>query len=86
MTGSNLFSGPKSLVTIIADVEPNKQTFVIQKSLVSYHSPFFHAVFNSSFEEGRTQSMTLEDVESGVFDLLSIGCSYERLSRPRESW
>jgi hypothetical protein len=32
--------------------------------------PFFEAAFNSSTKEGETQTMTLEDVESGVFGLL----------------
>jgi hypothetical protein len=63
-------SRPQTFVTIHADVKPNKETFVVHKNLICHHSPFFKTAFNSLIEEGRTQTMTLEDVEIGVFILL----------------
>jgi hypothetical protein len=63
-------SRPQAFVTIHVDVKPNKETFIVHKNLICHHSPFFEAVFNSSMKEGQTQTMTLEDVESGAFGLL----------------
>ncbi|KAN0116980.1 hypothetical protein V8E51_002957 [Hyaloscypha variabilis] len=37
--------------------------FVIHKDFICYYSPFFFAAFNGNFEEGRTQTMTLVDVD-----------------------
>jgi hypothetical protein len=63
-------SPPQAFLTIHVNVKPNKETFVVHKNLICHHSPFFEAEFNSLMKEGRTQTMALEDVESGVFGLL----------------
>lgn len=43
---------------------------MVQKSFLCHYSPFFNAAFNGRFIEGETQEMTLEDVETDIFDLL----------------
>lgn len=43
---------------------------MVQKTVICYYSPFFAAAFNSSFVEGNTESMDLDDVEPDVFALL----------------
>jgi hypothetical protein len=46
------------------------QTFKIHKEILCYHSPFFATAFNSSFLEGKTQVMALDDVDGTAFGLL----------------
>ncbi|KAF8847705.1 hypothetical protein BDZ45DRAFT_698981 [Acephala macrosclerotiorum] len=65
------FLGPQTFVTIHIGTDANKEeTFMVQKSLICHHFPFFDAAFHSLFIEGQTQSMTGEDVDSEVFALL----------------
>ena len=47
----------------------NRQTFVVYKQVVCHFSLLFRAAFNSSMVEGRTNSMTLENVEARVFGM-----------------
>lgn len=56
------------LVTIVVGAE--SAIFVVHREVISYHSPFFKAAFESSMIEGQTQRMTLEDIDSEVFGLL----------------
>jgi hypothetical protein len=48
--------------------EPETPKFVIHKHLICHHSPFFSAAFNSNFEEGITQEMTI-DMDLNAFGL-----------------
>jgi hypothetical protein len=64
------YSTPQSFVTLTIGPESSAQKFVVHKSLISHFSPVFSAAFSSSFVEGKTQSMTLTDVETQPFGLL----------------
>jgi len=61
---------PQSSVTIIVGRSPEAKKFSVHKDIIYYYSPFFDSAFNGQFEEGETQTMTLEDVEHSVFGLL----------------
>ncbi|KAF8852850.1 hypothetical protein BDZ45DRAFT_694719 [Acephala macrosclerotiorum] len=62
------FRGPQTFVTIIVGAE--KEKFSVLKQLISHHSPFFEAAFDSNFIEGKTRAMVLVDVEPDIFSLL----------------
>jgi hypothetical protein len=49
---------------------PEVHKFVIHKEFICFHSPFFSAAFKGNFEEGRTQTMKLDDVDPDVFAIL----------------
>lgn len=46
------------------------EIFVVNKEVACFYSPVLKAAFTSNFIEGQTQTYKLEDVESGVFQLL----------------
>ena len=46
-----------------------EQAFLVYKEFICYYSPFFDAAFNGSFEEGKTQSIDIDDVRPAVFGL-----------------
>ena len=43
---------------------------VVHKEFICYYSPFFAVGFNSNFEEGRTQTMKLRDVDPALFAIV----------------
>jgi hypothetical protein len=49
---------------------PELPKFIFHKNLISHHSPFFSAAFNSIFKEGISQEMTLE-ADLKVFGVFS---------------
>ncbi|KUJ07471.1 uncharacterized protein LY89DRAFT_742703 [Mollisia scopiformis] len=64
------FRGPQTFVKIHIGPGNKKESFMLQKSLICFHSPVFDRAFNGSFLEGQTQEMTMEDVEVEIFHLL----------------
>lgn len=55
---------------------------MVHKSLISHHSPFFQKAFTSSFTEGLTQTITLEDVSALIFGLFVHWLYFQKLSLP----
>jgi len=45
--------------------------FVVHKEWICFHSPFFSSAFNGKFEEGKTQTMTLVDVDPELFAIVA---------------
>jgi hypothetical protein len=52
------------------DKEDVKQTFRVHKDLICQYSPFFKGAFDDPFEEGQTQTMRMEDVDTDLFGIL----------------
>jgi len=50
--------------------KPKDHKFTIHRDLICYYSRFFSTAFNGSFEEGRTQTMKLDDVDPQLFAIL----------------
>jgi hypothetical protein len=61
---------PTLATTSSPSSNPQDQKFIIHKDFICYYSPFFSAAFNGKFEEGRTQTMDLYDVDPHVFGIL----------------
>jgi len=57
------------MVTIIVGADAIKKPIAVHKSFIMSYSPFFKAAFDGPFEEGTTQTMRLEDVETEPFEL-----------------
>uniref|UniRef100_A0A1I8ARU0 BTB domain-containing protein n=1 Tax=Steinernema glaseri TaxID=37863 RepID=A0A1I8ARU0_9BILA len=53
-----------------ACLEVEDQKFWVSKEVLSFHSPFFKALFSSDFKEKATGSYTLKDVKMADFKLL----------------
>jgi hypothetical protein len=47
-----------------------EQTFLVHKEIIRYYSLFFDAAFNGKFQEGKTQSMILDDTDPQLFAVL----------------
>jgi hypothetical protein len=45
------------------------ETVPVHKSFICYYSPYFDAVFNGSFAEGKTQRVELEDAPPAAFNM-----------------
>ena len=65
-----LSRAPLTFVTIVVGPYSEQTTFQIYKELLCFYSPVFRTAFASGFSEGLTQTMKIEDVETGVFGLL----------------
>ncbi|PMD48923.1 hypothetical protein L207DRAFT_575567 [Hyaloscypha variabilis F] len=61
---------PQANVTVIVGKGSSSQEFKLPKDTLCYYSPFFERAFNGPFLEGRSQIMTLEDVDGAVFGLI----------------
>jgi len=60
-------SSPESQSFVTIHCKGAAQPFRIHKNVITHYSPFFSAAFNSDFKEGKTQSMSFEDVEAPIF-------------------
>jgi hypothetical protein len=61
------------MITIVVrsvDTFPEEQSLTVHKKLRCEKWIFFSAAFNSQFLEGRTQCMTLQDVDIEILDML----------------
>lgn len=47
----------------------DKETFFVYNKFICHYSPFFDAAFNSSFIEGRTQEITMDECSPAAFQL-----------------
>lgn len=46
-----------------------KEKFTIHKDFLCHYSPYFEAAFNGPLEEGKTQSITLDNIQPAVFGM-----------------
>ncbi|KAG9241123.1 hypothetical protein BJ878DRAFT_248651 [Calycina marina] len=60
-----------SLVTFLVGPDPNPMKFLIHKEVVCHHSEVLAAAFNSSFQEGQTQTYRIEDTTERAFKLFT---------------
>ena len=62
---------PKALSFVTIYCKGNPEPFRVHKNVITHYSPFFSKAFNSNFIEGKTQSITFDDVEAPIFGFFS---------------
>ncbi|KAF3037589.1 hypothetical protein E8E11_005398 [Didymella keratinophila] len=53
-----------------ATVVMGKKPFVVHEDLLTYHSPFFRAVFKGGFEEAANKKVQLDEVDKDTIELV----------------
>ncbi|PMD63524.1 uncharacterized protein K444DRAFT_660989 [Hyaloscypha bicolor E] len=61
------FSSPEAQSFVTIHCKGAVQPFRTNKNVITHYSPFFSAAYNGVFKEGKTQSMSFEDVEAPIF-------------------
>jgi hypothetical protein len=64
---SDLGSTPSQMVNFIIGRDPDRETFTVHKEHACQYSPVLDRAFNSTFEEGQTQTYTMDDTTVGAF-------------------
>ncbi|TVY90519.1 hypothetical protein LAWI1_G006818 [Lachnellula willkommii] len=64
-------SQPQDAVAVYVRLQKEQpfQKYTIHKNFICYYSGYFDAAFNSSFKEGESQEVYLEDTSSSVFGI-----------------
>ncbi|TVY71183.1 hypothetical protein LSUE1_G008210 [Lachnellula suecica] len=65
------FSNPKQMVTFKVGAGWNSEEFLVYKDIACRGSKVFERAFNGGFEEGRTQTYELDDVDPDTFRYFS---------------
>jgi hypothetical protein len=65
--GSSVATHLSDLVTV--KIGPEKKTYSVHASFLTYHSEYFRAALNGSWKEAEDRVVTLEDVEPDAFEV-----------------
>ena len=77
---------PNGSTTIVIFVGSSRQKFVVHKSFLCHHSPYFQKSLNGQFQEAQTGVVNLDDVDIHAFglfvDWLYTGQTNEAKTKP----
>lgn len=59
------------IITVVVGKGGEAQSFLIYKDLLTAHSPYFKACLNSAWEEGKTDTVRLEDDDPKAFETIT---------------